>query len=354
MPDEPKTKSIDEVMQEAWDTTMGEAAESLPDENQHLFVETDDKPTEKPAAEPATVVDTPVTEPVSENPASDEAPVPLGDTSSPPQHWSETDKSMFATLPQEGKDFLLRRHRDMEGDYTRKTQENAAAVKIGQAVAAEIDPAVRNQLQVNNISDDQFIKNLISFHRFSMADPVGFVKTVMTNLRLDPAQVLGTKPQESQAPPDPINTRLAAIESHLTKESQTRQQRAINEAKTELQKFAEMKDDAGALRHPHLETVKMTMGRLMSVDPSLDLESAYDVAVYRDPELRKTIPVATPAAAAPVAVDMDKVRRGEEAARAAKANKKGSGNGATSGPATPARMTLQEALAAAADEVGLK
>ncbi len=356
MPDEPKT--IEDIMADAWNQTMGEA-EELPDENQHLFVETDDKPTTPEPAPPEPNADTPVVaEPVSAEPTSAETPPSAAELSAP-QHWSEPDRTMFSSLNDEAKGFLLRRHRDMEADYTRKTQENAAAVRIGQVVASELDPAVRNQLTINNISEDKFIKNLISFHRFSMADPVGFIKTAMTNLKLDPAQVFGTTssdPAAKPVPDDPLNQRLAAIETHLTRDVQARQQAAVDNAKNELQRFAEEKDATGNPLRPHLQTVRTVMGRLMSVDPDLDLQQAYEVAVFRDPELRKTLSLSVPPTAGTptVPVDMDKIKRGEEAARAAKSNRRGSGNGASTAPTVKPNMTLQEAMNAAADEVGLK
>src|SRR5579859_6232699 len=37
--------------------------------------------------------------------------------------WSQADREMAAKLPPEARDFLLRRHRDMEADHTRKTTE---------------------------------------------------------------------------------------------------------------------------------------------------------------------------------------------------------------------------------------
>jgi hypothetical protein len=358
MPDELKPKSLSEAMDAAWNDTMGETS-VIPDQNHHIAVEA---PSETPAPEaPAPKPDAlttgtePSQEQVSPTPASTEdSSVPQ--TLEPPQHWSETDRTMFGTLGDEAKSFLLRRHRDMEADYTRKTQENSAAVKIGTAIKDDLDPSIRGQLASNNISDEQFVKNLIAFHRYSIADPVGFIKTAMTNLRLDPAKVFGTepKPGEPTPPADPVNERLANIESFLTHNQEEQRRQATDRAKSELKVFAEEKDSAGTALHPHFEAVKQIMGRLMAADQEMDLATAYDVAVYRDPELRKTLTSVTPTAVTPAAVDMDKIKRGEEAARAAKANRRGSGNGAAPAAAVPqGKMSLQDALNKAADEVGL-
>jgi hypothetical protein len=51
---------------------------------------------------------------------------------------------------------------------------------------------------------------------------------------------------------------------------------------------------------------------------------------------------------------MEKARKGEQAAMAAKANIRGSGKPGNAAPATPPKMSLAEAIAAAAEEVGMK
>ena len=362
MPDKPK--GIDEIMQEAWDQTMGEA-DTLPDESHHLGIVLEETPPPAqatPETPPTEDTGTPPAEPAGEQQATTEESTQSAGSAEAPQHWSEADRTMFGTLTQEAKDFLLRRHRDMEADYTRKTQENASAIKLGKAAIDVIDTDIATSLQMAGVDQGQFLKNLVGYHKLSMQDPVAFVRAVTRSLRLDPAQVwpTGTPPAggEGQQPAaaDPLSTRLAAIEGRLTRDDQSRQQEAVATAGRELLAFSGEKDAQGNLLRPHFEAVKQTMGRLMVADETLDLQQAYEVAVYRDPELRKTlVPVTNGAAPATVQVDMEKVRRGEEAARAVKANKRGNGNGAVTPPAAPkVKMSLSEAMNAAADEIGLK
>ncbi len=70
----------------------------------------------------------------------------------PPAHWPDQDKEMFQTLTPEAKTFMLRRHREMEGDYTRKTQYVSEQMKAvaglqGLAVHLQRDPSFRQHLQ---------------------------------------------------------------------------------------------------------------------------------------------------------------------------------------------------------------
>ncbi len=77
---------------------------------------------------------------------------PTEDDLTPPAHWSDEDKAIFEQQSPEGKAFILRRHRAMEGDYTRKTQLVAEQMKAvaglqGLAVHLQRDPNFRQHLQ---------------------------------------------------------------------------------------------------------------------------------------------------------------------------------------------------------------
>ena len=150
MPDE-KPKTLDEAMDAAWKDTMGEEAQELPEEQQHLSTEPVVE-TPKKESPPAPVEDpgTETPQPAGEGDGTAEGGTEV-QSADPPQHWPETDKTMFGTLPDEAKSFLLRRHRDMEADYTRKTQENADAIKIGKAAIESIDTEIQTQLAVAGV-----------------------------------------------------------------------------------------------------------------------------------------------------------------------------------------------------------
>jgi hypothetical protein len=263
--EEKKPMSIEDVMAAAWDQTMGEDREELPEENQFLQIDSDtpvktDTPV-IPSPSPEDAGTPPVAAEPSGEPAKveDSTPPPAG-PAEPPQHWSEADRSMFGTLTDEAKAFLLRRHREMEGDYTRKTQEHASAVKVGQAALSTIDPEIRTQLTAVGVNDEQFVKNLIGYHKQSMTHPEDFVRQIVSNLKLDPAKVFPPANAEgggtpAPKPSDPVAQRLEAIEGHLTRDIQTRQQQVFEQARTELQTFAEAKGADGQPLRPHYDKV---------------------------------------------------------------------------------------------------
>lgn len=357
MPDT-EDKDITSVMQAAWDQTMGEEAQELVDDFTHLGGEP------SPAPEPQNLDTPPATEePVQPTQEVETQVTPATESVQAPQHWSESDRATFTKLNPEGQAFLLRRHKEMEADYTRKTQENAEAVRIGSTAMRNIDPAIQAEIRQAGISADKFVENLIGFHRLSTQNPVEFLRQAAQALGVDPANVFSpqkpTVPGERPAN-DPIATRLQAVESFITGEVQHRQQTLQTGARQTIEQFSAEKDASGQPLRPHFEQVRTVMARLMSVDPDIDLPTAYEVAVFRDPELRGSIvrsvtaqAGATPSAQ-PVPLDMEKARKGEQAALAAKANIRGSGKAGSPASAAPAKMTLSQALNAAAEEVGMK
>jgi hypothetical protein len=353
-----KEQSLDAVMEAAWNETMGEATKEMPIDLSHLSGEPAPAPVEPTPAPVTPPVDTPATEPV-------EPTAPVVENTQPaepvvPQHWSETDKATFTKLDKEGQTFLLRRHKEMEADYTRKTQENAETIKLGTAVSRAIDPSIQAELRSTGVTHDQFVENLVAFHRMSKTDPVGLIKHLTGILGVDPVSLAppmgSTPPQPAIA--DPIAQRFQALESFVETEQRTRQQAAQESASKTIEQVSTEKNEDGTLVRPHFDKVKTTMARLMSVDPDMDLPTAYDVAVYRDPELRPSLmqrvasPVAATPSTAPVTLDMEKIRKGEQAANAAKNVIRGNGTAAPA-PAKPGKMSLADALNSAANEVGL-
>lgn len=366
--EEKKDTSIESVMAAAWEQTMGEAAQELPEDFTHLGGEPAPHKAEEATAVPQdtqapteTNSDTQETESVEQTAATTEESTQETESAEAPAHWAEADKATFSKLDAGGKSFLLRRHKEMERDYTRKTQENAEAVRLGSALSRVIDPSIQAELRSTGVTPEQFMENLVGFHRMSSENPVGLIKQLVQILKVDPAQLADLVQNAPQAgsSQDPIQKRFQALESFVESEQTSRRLAAQETATKTIEQVSTEKNADGTPMRPHFEKVRTTMARLMSVDPDLDLSTAYEVAVYRDPELRPSLMQRVAAqgnvvpSAAPVPLDMEKARRGEQAALAAKNVIRGNGKAAPAAPAKGVKMSLSDALNSAADEVGL-
>lgn len=212
-----------------------------------------------------------------------------------PQHWSAEDRETFASLDKSGQKFLLRRHKDMEADYTRRAQEVAEVRKA-------LDP-YRSFLESNGISDGDAIRRLVNAQQTLERDPVNATAWLANQYVQDPndARTLITAlaqrhgidlgldfDSEEQANPEVQNLRqeLNQIRQSLTQREQSEQQAAQQSVQQQIASFRDAKDEQGNPKHPHFDKVRAHMGSLMSSGAAQDMDSAYEQAVWAVPELR--------------------------------------------------------------------
>jgi hypothetical protein len=118
-----------------------------------------------------------------EQPAAPEAPDDI-------KRWSDEDRAAFAALPKEGQDLVLRRHKAMEADYTRKTQEVASTRRELGEVSNMIE-RYRPILAADGITPAQGVENLVRLNDFYLRDPAAYVAYVVENTpNIDKAQLL--------------------------------------------------------------------------------------------------------------------------------------------------------------------
>jgi len=99
------------------------------------------------------------------------------------------------------------------------------------------------------------------------------------------AQSFGIAGQNT-TPENNISPEFQALQQRLNGVEQMLQNRQMQEAQTMLSKFVEAKDESGAPVHPHYEAVKDTMSMLIRNGMALDLESAYEQAVWMNKDVR--------------------------------------------------------------------
>ena len=119
-----------------------------------------------------------------------------------PEHWSAEDKATFAKLPAEGQSFLLKRHGEMEAEFTRKSQASAGAVQFTQALAPVFnDPQIAASLKQAGVSPVQAIQEWATWHRQGTSerqeDKFHLLVNLTQRMGLDPARIfaaLANKP----------------------------------------------------------------------------------------------------------------------------------------------------------------
>lgn len=282
---------------------------------------------------------------------------------------------MFAKLPKEGQDFLLRRHQQMEQDYTAKTQASATAVQFTQALSPVFtDPRMAASLanvEGRPLHPVDAIAQWAQFHLRAMdRNPqvrAGLLVELAQRMQLDPAAVFGQSSQplpglSEQDLQDPAIRYFAdhvgrsmqeinALKGELQRiheDSNTRvAEEAVRVTRWGIDQFADEKDARGQAVHPHFDAVLPQMLELFRANPQRDLKEAYETAVWMNPQLRASFIQQERAA-------ISQKQANERASQAARGNVRGR----TSPVSKPTPdggkpMSLRETIAAAADEVGL-
>src|SRR5688572_5545630 len=126
---EPASQGLDALIDGAIDAQDEPAASELPSEPEADVHPNDPSRTRDGKFRRKTDAPVEASEP---GPAEPEAPTaetpepqPAEQSLEAPSRWSDADKAMFAQQPREVQEFLVSRSKEMEADYTRKTQEVA-------------------------------------------------------------------------------------------------------------------------------------------------------------------------------------------------------------------------------------
>lgn len=320
-PPEPPRQTLREVAEASWDEVQDEAADDTPDDDAQpldgsgpardargRFAPADQaaKPGEQ-SEDPAPQIDpeaSGVTKPVD----------PALGSNQPPQHWSEQDRQTFAKLPPEGQQFLLRRHTEMERDYSAKTQAAATAVQFTNSLAPIFtDPVIAGSIQQAGKSPYEAIGEWASFHKRAM-DPNPQARMQLLG---ELAQRMGLNPaaigQMSQPGPGALSeddlkdpairyfadhigktlSEVATLRGQLDQmqraTAEAQQTEAMKFTRKGIDGFADEKDDKGNPKHPHFDAVLPTIIELYRANPERELQEAYDMAIWANPQIRSQL-----------------------------------------------------------------
>lgn len=236
----------------------------------------------------------PVVEEVIEEPVETEEPVeketaPIEEEVIAPEHWAADDREVFKSLDKKGRDFLLRRHKEMEASHTRKLQALSEETRIAENFKKSIAP-YESYLKQLNIDPNQAVEKLLSTEmRLRMASPQEKAMLMQDLAKqygaaLNPAEVPYVDPN-MQAIFDELNKQKA----YLVRQEQEKQEQHVRSLEGTIQSFASTKDDRGNLKYPHFESIRQDMGALINAGKAATLEDAYEKAAWMNAELRKEL-----------------------------------------------------------------
>jgi hypothetical protein len=388
----PSQPSLREIAEQAYDDLERGAEEVAPElsEPSELAepLASDDRPRDKsgrwvaksaqpgeaiaqpPVADPAlkpTVSETRATVP---DPAAAQAPR----SNQVPEHWSAEDKAVFAKLPAEGQAFLLRRHGEMEAEFTRKSQASAGAVQFTQSLAPVFtDRRIQSSLQQAGLNPTQAVQEWAGFHvratSPNLQDRFNLLVDLTERMGLDPARIFsalnksplpeGLSEAELKDPAvkffadrlgqttGELNALKNEMQQRWAQENQARAQAGEAHARANIDQFADEKAADGTPLRPHFNAVLPILLDLFKANPQRSLAEAYDAACWSHPEVRKQL----------LAAEQYRQQSRQDVEKA-KIAQRGNARGLTSpavkppGVNGPSRGSLRDTIEQAAEQIG--
>jgi hypothetical protein len=193
----------------------------------------------------------------------------------PPIGWSPQAKAKFAELPDEVKADIAKREREINTVL----QEKAERYKPLEQV---IGP-YRDKWAMRGVDDATAVKQLLAASDWLERDPKSALAYLAQQYNIPLTQ---DAPQPQQAQPGAVASQspelvavqrqLQELQSHILTERQT-------EVVSQVQAFAENPENL------YFENVREMMGTLIRSGQAKDLQQAYDMACYANPEIRSLI-----------------------------------------------------------------
>ncbi|MCI0418275.1 MAG: hypothetical protein L0312_03460 [Acidobacteria bacterium] len=215
----------------------------------------------------------------------------------PPEHWSQADKDVFSSLPDEAKPLYLEKVKSLESGYNKKFEEVANERKTFESHkwVRDVFEPYRQQLEMHGTTPEAYTRKLIAIGQQLQANPRQTLEWLAQQYGVDLAT-----PQEPSEYQDPEVAKLKAaisdLQSHIQLSERQQQEAITAQMNREWQGFVDAKDASGNPTHPKAEDLKLRMGSELHVSPpqpgestSDALKRAYEAVKWTDPEVRQSI-----------------------------------------------------------------
>lgn len=194
-----------------------------------------------------------------------------------PSSWKKEAAEAFNTLPPHVQDEILRR----ETDFHKGIEGFKGHAEFGRAMDRAIQPFAQD-LQQMGVHPAEAFQRLMTAERMLRTSPPEQKAQYFAQLARDYGVDLG---QLAQMPtPDPyvsqLEQKLQWLERQQNQWLQSQQQREMESLNSEIQRFA---SDPS---RTHFEAVREDMAALLQTGRAKDLQEAYDMAVYANPQTR--------------------------------------------------------------------
>lgn len=205
-----------------------------------------------------------------------------------PTHWASDDREVFKSLDKRGREFLLRRHKEMESSHTKKMQDHAEKIKRADHFTKIIEP---HEAYIKQVGFDpmEAVEKLINAEmKLRMGSSEEKAKILQNLAKQYGIQYFANQNNDTQADEKTqfILQKIQETENSVRQIKHEKEQ-AENRALTKhVLDWAAQTDGKGLPKYPHFETVRSKMGMLMANGEAENLDEAYDSAILLNKDLR--------------------------------------------------------------------
>jgi hypothetical protein len=293
-----------------------------------------------------------------------------------PQHWSQADKDLIASLPKDSQAKVVERYKAIEAGFTPRLQK-AAEIERNYAGAIELFQPYAAELQQQGKTPSDIIRtwaaveqNLVQGRQIAAqggqnTKGAEIVANIIRSYGVDPGAVAAFLRGEAPAstngngqaapaayvPPELLQE-INALKQRVNQRDAADQSARENSTQSQIEAFANEKDDTGSLKHPYFSELERDMAAFAQMDISQgkvpSIPDLYDRAVYANRETRTKALAASTAESARKAA-AERKAQSERAARAASSVAGSPGAGGSPAERTGPRSLRDEIAAAAAD-----
>ncbi len=235
--------------------------------------------------------------------AADAATKPEPDE--PPSTWRAETKALWKEIdvkfgPEQGK-LLKEELRKREGDFRKGIADKDAEVSTIKGFHGELSPLVakyEHLYKPQGITAAKAIENLLQLNENFRRDPAGAIKWLAQTAGLDLSKLASGAGQEGTQQVDPqlqpVMQLVHGLQSELSQIKTGWQSQITTQAAAEVQSVIDEKGADGQPVRPHFDAVfqdiQAETQRLIAQNPAISPREAtikaYDVAVWRNPEIR--------------------------------------------------------------------
>lgn len=202
-----------------------------------------------------------------------------------PEHWSDEDKATFSGLDDKAKTWVMRRHKSMEADYTRKTTDLSKERKR-YGDLQKIFEEYKEDLSRAGVDEASAVSELFNVYRDLKRNPQATIKHL--------SDVFGYKtdmaPPVKNEDPSDIKKEIDQLKGVLAHQQMQQATHAIRIGQQRIKDMVDAKDVTGKSLYPHFGALLPQITMLAHADllqgKQPDLKDLYERAGWAHPNLR--------------------------------------------------------------------